>query len=238
MDTNQAESVSNQETTTPGREQWTAVDRYITDHLVPRDTVLEEALEANALAGLPSIDVSPNQGKLLYLLALMKGAKRILEVGTLGGYSTIWLARALPADGRLVTLELEPKHAEVARGNLERAREAEKVEIRVGAALDLLVALHEEGAEPFDLIFIDADKKRIPAYLEWSMKLAREGTLIVVDNVVREGELVNAASEDPDVQGVRAMFEMMAAEPRLSATAIQTVGSKKWDGFAMAVVVG
>jgi predicted O-methyltransferase YrrM len=238
MDTNQAETVSNQETTTPGQEQWTAVDRYITDHLVPRDTVLEEALEANALSGLPSIDVAPNQGKLLYLLALMKGAKRILEVGTLGGYSTIWLARALPADGRLVTLELEPKHAEVARGNLERAREAEKVEIRVGAALDLLVALHEEGAEPFDLIFIDADKKRIPAYLEWSMKLAREGTLIVVDNVVREGELVNAASEDPDVQGVRAMFEMLAAEPRLSATAIQTVGSKKWDGFAMAVVLG
>jgi predicted O-methyltransferase YrrM len=238
MDTDHAESVSNQETTTPGQEQWTAVDRYITDHLVPRDEVLEEALEANAMAGLPSIDVAPNQGKLLYLLALMKGAKRILEVGTLGGYSTIWLARALPADGRLVTLELEPKHAEVARGNLERAREAEKVEIRVGAALDLLIALHEEGAEPFDLIFIDADKKRIPAYLEWSMKLAREGTLIVVDNVVREGELVNAASEDPDVQGVRAMFEMMAAEPRLSATAIQTVGSKKWDGFAMAVVVG
>jgi predicted O-methyltransferase YrrM len=238
MDTNQAETVSNQDTTPPGQEQWTAVDRYITDHLVPRDTVLEEALEANALSGLPSIDVAPNQGKLLYLLALMKGAKRILEVGTLGGYSTIWLARALPADGRLVTLELEPKHAEVARGNLERAREAEKVEIRVGAALDLLVALHEEGAEPFDLIFIDADKKRIPAYLEWSMKLAREGTLIVVDNVVREGELVNAASEDPDVQGVRAMFEMLAAEPRLSATAIQTVGSKKWDGFAMAVVLG
>jgi len=238
MDTNQAETVSNQDTTTPGQEQWTAVDRYITDHLVPRDEVLEEALEANALAGLPSIDVAPNQGKLLYLLALMKGAKRILEVGTLGGYSTIWLARALPANGRLVTLELEPKHAEVARGNLERAREAEKVDIRVGAALDLLVALHEEGAEPFDLIFIDADKKRIPAYLEWSMKLAREGTLIVVDNVVREGELINAESEDPDVQGVRAMFEMVAAEPRLSATAIQTVGSKKWDGFAMAVVVG
>src|SRR3984957_334508 len=238
MDTDHAESVSNQETTTPGQEQWTAVDRYITDHLVPRDEVLEEALEANAMAGLPSIDVAPNQGKLLYLLARMKGAKRILEVGTLGGYSTIWLARALPADGRLVTLELEPKHAEVARGNLERAREAEKVEIRVGAALDLLIALHEEGAEPFDLIFIDADKKRIPAYLEWSMKLAREGTLIVVDNVVREGELVNAASEDPDVQGVRAMFEMMAAEPRLSATAIQTVGSKKWAGFAMAVVLG
>lgn len=237
MDTNEAVSDSNQDNTTPNQEQWTAVDRYITDHLVPRDEVLEAAMEANAMAGLPAIDVSPNQGKLLHLLALTTGARRILEIGTLGGYSTIWLARALPADGRLVTLELEPKHAEVARGNLERARQAEKVEIRVGAALDLLVALHEEGAEPFDFIFIDADKKRIPAYLEWSMKLAREGTLIVVDNVVREGELVNAASEDPDVQGVRAMFEMMAAEPRLSATAIQTVGSKKWDGFAMAVVV-
>jgi predicted O-methyltransferase YrrM len=220
------------------QEQWTAVDRYITDSLVPPDPILEAALEANAAAGLPSIDVAPNQGKLLHLLAMTKGARRILEIGTLGGYSTIWLARALPAGGRLVTLEVEPKHAEVAQANLDRAGLSGVVEVRLGPAAGTLAQLHKEGAEPFDLIFIDADKQNIPTYLEWALKLAKPGALIVTDNVVREGAIVDAENADPAVQGVRTMFERMAAEPRLSATAIQTVGSKGYDGFAMAVVVG
>jgi predicted O-methyltransferase YrrM len=220
------------------QEQWTAVDRYITDSLVPSDPILEAALEANAAAGLPSIDVAPNQGKLLHLLAMTKGARRILEIGTLGGYSTIWLARALPAGGRLVTLEVEPKHAEVAQANLDRAGLSGVVEVRLGPAAGTLAQLHKEGAEPFDLIFIDADKQNIPTYLEWALKLAKPGALIVTDNVVREGAIVDAENADPAVQGVRTMFERMAAEPRLSATAIQTVGSKGYDGFAMAVVVG
>jgi predicted O-methyltransferase YrrM len=220
------------------QEQWTAVDRYITDSLVPPDPILEAALEANAAAGLPSIDVAPNQGKLLHLLAMTKGARRILEIGTLGGYSTIWLARALPAGGRLVTLEVEPKHAEVAQANLDRAGLSGVVEVRLGPAAGTLAQLHKEGVEPFDLIFIDADKQNIPTYLEWALKLAKPGALIVTDNVVREGAIVDAENADPAVQGVRTMFERMAAEPRLSATAIQTVGSKGYDGFAMAVVVG
>jgi predicted O-methyltransferase YrrM len=220
------------------QEQWTAVDRYITDSLVPSDPILEAALEANAAAGLPSIDVAPNQGKLLHLLAMTKGARRILEIGTLGGYSTIWLARALPAGGRLVTLEVEPKHAEVAQANLDRAGLSGVVEVRLGPAAGTLAQLHKEGVEPFDLIFIDADKQNIPTYLEWALKLAKPGALIVTDNVVREGAIVDAENADPAVQGVRTMFERMAAEPRLSATAIQTVGSKGYDGFAMAVVVG
>ena len=220
------------------QEQWTAVDRYITDSLVPPDPILEAALEANAAAGLPSIDVAPNQGKLLHLLAMTKGARRILEIGTLGGYSTIWLARALPAGGRLVTLEVEPKHAEVAQANLDRAGLSGVVEVRLGPAAGTLAQLHKEGAEPFDLIFIDADKQNIPTYLEWALKLAKPGALIVTDIVVREGAIVDAENADPAVQGVRTMFERMAAEPRLSATAIQTVGSKGYDGFAMAVVVG
>ena len=220
------------------QEQWTAVDRYITDSLVPSDPILEAALEPNAAAGLPSIDVAPNQGKLLHLLAMTKGARRILEIGTLGGYSTIWLARALPAGGRLVTLEVEPKHAEVAQANLDRAGLSGVVEVRLGPAAGTLAQLHKEGVEPFDLIFIDADKQNIPTYLEWARKLAKPGALIVTDNVVREGAIVDAENADPAVQGVRTMFERMAAEPRLSATAIQTVGSKGYDGFAMAVVVG
>jgi predicted O-methyltransferase YrrM len=220
------------------QEQWTAVDRYITDSLVPPDPILEAALEANAAAGLPSIDVAPNQGKLLHLLAMTKGARRILEIGTLGGYSTIWLARALPAGGRLVTLEVEPKHAEVAQANLDRAGLSGVVEVRLGPAAGTLAQLHKEGVEPFDLIFIDADKQNIPTYLEWALRLAKPGALIVTDNVVREGAIVDAENADPAVQGVRTMFERMAAEPRLSATAIQTVGSKGYDGFAMAVVVG
>jgi len=219
-------------------EAWDAVDAYFTKTLVAPDSALEEALKANAEAGLPSIDVAPNQGKFLHLLALTKGAKRILEVGTLGGYSTIWLARALPAGGRLVTLEVSPKHAAVARENLDRAGFADTVEIRVGPAAGSLAQLHGEGVQPFDMIFIDADKPNNAVYLDWALKLAERGTLIVTDNVVREGAIADAASDDPAVTGTRAMFERMGAEPGLSATAIQTVGSKGHDGFAMAVVVG
>lgn len=219
------------------QDKWTEVDRYLTERLAPAEPVLDAAMKANAAAGLPSIDVSPMQGKLLHVLALTKGARRILEIGTLGGYSTMWMALALPAGGRVVTLELEPKHAAVARTNLERAGLSEKVEIRIGPALDSLAQLVREGAAPFDLIFIDADKRSIPAYLEWAMRLAEVGTLIVTDNVVREGAILDAASTDQDVQGVRAMFDMLAAEPRLASTAIQTVGVKGYDGFALAVVV-
>jgi len=212
---------------------WTHVDRYLADLLVPSDSVLDAALEANAEAGLPPIDVTPNQGKLLHLLARLMGARRILEMGTLGGYSTIWLARALPQGGRLVTLEFNPKHAEVARANLARAGLSEIVEVRQGAALDILPQL----VGPFDLIFIDADKPNHPHYLEWALKLSRPGTLIVGDNVVRNGEVANAQSSDPSVRGVQHFLGRMAAEPRLSATAIQTVGSKGYDGFALALVL-
>ncbi len=218
-------------------EAWDAVDAYFTKSLVAPDAALDAALKANAEAGLPSIDVAPNQGKFLHVLALAKGARRILEIGTLGGYSTIWLARALPAGGRLVTLEVAPKHAQVARANLDRAGLSEMVEIRLGAAADSLAQLHGEGAEPFDLIFIDADKPNNAVYLEWALKLATRGTLIVTDNVVREGAIADGASTDPAIVGTRAMFARMGAEPRLSATAIQTVGSKGYDGFALAVVV-
>jgi len=220
------------------QEQWTEVDRYFVERLMPADAVLEAALEANEAAGLPSIDVSPLQGKFLHLLALTKGARRILEIGTLGGYSTIWLARALPAGGHMVTLELDPKHAQVARTNLERAGVSDRVEIRVGPAAQSLAQLHAEGADPFDLIFLDADKPSNPAYLQWALKLAHRGSLIVVDNVVREGKIVDPESTASDVQGTRALFDLLAAEPRLASTAIQTVGSKGHDGFAMAVVVG
>jgi predicted O-methyltransferase YrrM len=219
------------------QELWTAVDTYITEQLVPSDAALDATMEANATAGLPTIDVAPNQGKLLHVLALMKGAKRILEVGTLGGYSTIWLARALPENGRLVTLEVSPKHAEVARGNVDRAGVGKKVEIRVGPAAESLAALVAENVEAFDFIFIDADKPNNAVYLDWALKLAKVGTFLLTDNVVREGKLADAESDDPAVVGTRAMFERMGAEPRLVATAIQTVGVKGYDGFAMAVVV-
>jgi predicted O-methyltransferase YrrM len=219
------------------QDRWTLVDHHITERLVPREPDLDAALKANAAAGLPSIDVAPNQGKLLHLLALSMGARRILEVGTLGGYSTIWLARALHPGGRLITLEVDPKHAAVAQSNLDRAGHSQSVELRIGPAKDSLAALIAEGSAPFDLIFIDADKPGIPAYLTLSLKLARLGSLIVIDNVIREGEVINTATTDPAVQGVRTMFEMLAAEPRLSSTAIQTVGSKGYDGFALAVVV-
>jgi predicted O-methyltransferase YrrM len=230
-----------QQETTPEHShtsQWDAVDRYINDTLVGSDAVLEAALAANGAAGLPTIDVAPNQGKLLYVLALAKGVRRILEIGTLGGYSTIWMARALPSGGRLVTLEVEPKHAEVALANLERAGLGGMVDLRLGPAADSLARLHKEEVQPFDLIFIDADKQNMPTYLEWALKLSKAGTLIIADNVVREGAVVDESSDDPAVRGVRGMFAMMAAESRLTATAIQTVGSKGYDGFALAVVVG
>ncbi len=218
------------------KKKWTAVDRYITDTLIPADPVLEAALTASTKAGLPPIAVAPNQGKWLMILAQAIGARSILEMGTLGGYSTIWLARALPPDGRLITLEFDPKHAEVARANVDHAGLADKVEIRVGKALDTLPQLAAEGLGPFDLIFIDADKGNYPGYLEWAVKLSRLGTLIIGDNVVRDGKLIDADDPDPSVQGVRRMNEIIAADPRLTATAIQTVGSKGYDGFMIAIV--
>jgi predicted O-methyltransferase YrrM len=217
-------------------ELWKAVDRYIADQLIPFDSVLDEATAANTAAGLPAIDVAPNQGKLLHLLAQIAGARKILEIGTLGGYSTIWLARALPDGGRLITLEAEAKHADVARSNIARAGLDGVVTVRLGAALDTLPQLAQEGEGPFDLIFIDADKQNIPGYLTWALKLSRKGTLIIVDNVIRDGEVIDASSKDDRVQGVRRFFEMLKTEPRLQATALQTVGSKGYDGFAMAVV--
>ena len=218
------------------QEQWTAVDRYITDLLVPPDPALEAALQDSAAAGLPPYNVSPSQGKLLFLLARVQGARAILEIGTLGGYSTIWLARALPAAGRLITLEADPKHATVARANIARAGLADIVELRLGRALDTLPQLAAEGHGPFDLIFIDADKERNPDYLAWALKLSRRGSLIIADNVVRDGAVAGAASGDPSVEGVRRFYQLLAAEPRVSATAIQTVGSKGYDGFAIALV--
>lgn len=218
------------------QELWTAVERYFVDSVISSDPVQVETIRANAAAGLPGIDVAPTEGKFLYLLAKIRGAKRILEIGTLGGYSTIWLARALPADGTLVTLEVNAKHAEVAAANLLRAGFSSVVDIRLGPAFDSLEKLVDEGAGPFDFIFIDADKANIPGYLEWSLKLSRHGTVIVVDNVVRDGAVVDPDSADANVQGVRALFARMAADSRLEATALQTVGSKGYDGFALAVV--
>ncbi|HEX4181426.1 MAG TPA: O-methyltransferase [Caulobacteraceae bacterium] len=215
---------------------WTAVDDYISQTVTPSDPALNQALADSKAAGLPPINVAPNQGKLLQLLAMMIGARRILEVGTLGGYSTIWLARALPADGRLISLEFSPEHARVARANLDRAGFSSQVEVRVGAALDSLPGVAADAKELFDLVFIDADKRNNPHYFDWALKLTRPGGLIIVDNVVRGGSVLKADSEDPDVQGVRQVFERMAAEPRVSATAIQTVGSKGHDGLAIALV--
>jgi predicted O-methyltransferase YrrM len=217
---------------------WTAVDRYLEDLLVGPDAALEAALRASTEAGLPAINVAPTQGKLLHLLARVRGARAILEIGTLGGYSTIWMARALPPDGRLVTLEVDAQHADVARTNIARAGLAQRVEVRLGRALDVLPKLAAEAAGPFDLIFIDADKANIPAYFKWALQLSRPGSLIVVDNVVRGGDVIESDSLDPSVQGVRQLNELMAAEPRVSATTIQTVGVKGYDGFALALVVG
>ncbi len=217
-------------------ERWEAVDRYVADRLIPSDRVLEAALEASAAAGLPAINVAPTQGKLLQLLARMVNARAILEIGTLGGYSTIWLARALPPNGRLVTIELDPKHAEVARANIERAGLSDNVDLRVGRALDVLPRIAAEGLAPFDFFFIDADKQSNAAYVEWALKLARAGSVIVVDNVVRGGAVVDSTSSDSSVQGVRRLMDLLANEPRLDATAIQTVGLKGYDGLLIAQV--
>jgi predicted O-methyltransferase YrrM len=217
-------------------ELWTAVDHYLSDLVVQPDASLDAALEASTAAGLPAISVSPTQGKLLEILARILGAKRILEIGTLGGYSTIWLARALPSGGRLITIESDAKHAEVARANIARAGFAEMVDVRLGAALDTLPQIDAERGGAFDLIFIDADKPSIPEYFAWALKLSRVGSLIIIDNVVRDGAVIDVASHDASVQGVRRLNDVMAAEPRVSATVIQTVGSKGYDGFAVALV--
>jgi predicted O-methyltransferase YrrM len=217
--------------------QWSQVDSYFSELLVRPDPTLAATLEASDDAGLPPINVADNQGKLLMLLALARGARNILEIGTLGGYSTIWLARALPPDGRLITLEAVPTHAKVARENIERAGLSKLVEVRVGRALQTLPQLDSEGRGPFDFIFIDANKSDYPDYFQWSLKLSRRGTVIVADNVVRDGEVINGHSRDANVIGVRRFMELMSLEPRVSATAIQTVGSKGYDGFSLAVVI-
>jgi predicted O-methyltransferase YrrM len=217
-------------------DQWTAVDQYFSERLLPSDPALESALESSAAAGLPAISVSPNQGKLLQMLAQIAGARSILEIGTLGGYSTIWLARGLRAGGHLITLEVDPKHADVAQLNVSRAGLQSVVEVRVGNAVETLPQLWVERRGPFDLIFIDADKQNIPTYFEWALKLSRPGTLIVVDNVVRSGAVIDADTSDLSVQGVRRFIEVLAAEPSVSGTAIQTVGTKGYDGFVIVLV--
>ena len=215
---------------------WTAVERWLDAQLIAPDPTLDAVLAANAAAGLPAHDVSPSQGKLLHLLARIAGARAVLEIGTLGAYSTIWLARALPADGVVVTLEADARHAEVARANLARAGVASRVDLRVGPALDTLPRLAAERRVPFDLVFIDADKRSNVAYLDWALRLARPGAAIVIDNVVRDGAVLDASSADESVRGVRALAERLAHEPRVTATALQTVGSKGWDGFVLALV--
>jgi predicted O-methyltransferase YrrM len=218
------------------KEQWTAVDQYLSETLVAPDAALDAALADSNAAGLPAINVTPHLGKFLYLLARMQGAKNILEIGTLGGYSTIWLARALAPGGRLITLEVDPKHAQVARANIARAGVAEVVDLRLGRAIDLLPGVAADMRAPFDLIFIDADKPSNPDYFARSLELSRVGTIIIIDNVIRNGAVVDEHSTDASVQGVRRMNKMLAADPRVTATALQTVGSKGYDGFAMVLV--
>ncbi len=217
---------------------WGAVDRYLADLLIDVDPVLDAALTANSNAGLPRLDVSPLQGKLLHLIARLARAQTILEIGTLGGYSTIWLARALPRQGRMITLEADPRHAAVAMANIARSGLAYCVDVRVGRALDTLPKIEAEGIGPFDLIFIDADKVNNPAYLAWAIRLSRPGTTIIVDNIVRGGALIDRSVAAPGIEGTRRMLALIAKEPALSATAIQTVGSKGHDGFIVAVVNG
>lgn len=219
------------------QELWTAVDQYINGLLVPSDPALDAALEASAAADLPAIQVTPAQGKLLYLLARMGGARHILEIGTLGGYSTIWLARALPDDGRLLTLEADAKHAAVARANIARAGLTRTIELRLGRALDSLPQVAAEGRGPFDLVFIDANKSDMAEYFDWALQLSRRGGVILADNVIRQGGVLDTQSDDADIQGVRRFNARVAAEPRVSATEIQTVGSKGYDGFALVLVL-
>lgn len=218
------------------KKTWTAVDDYIVASLFEADPVLDAVLAANRNQGLPAIDVSAAQGKLLSLLVRIRGARRVLEIGTLGGYSTIWMARGLPVDGKVVTLELDPHHARVARSNFERAGVSDRIDLRIGPALQSLAALSGENAGPFDLVFIDADKPNNPNYLDWAMKLSRPGTVIVCDNVIRDGAVVQEDSGDANVEGARAAFSFIGGERRLDGTAIQTVGAKGYDGFAIAIV--
>ena len=216
---------------------WTAVDNYVSHLLAPHDQAMQEVLAASAESGLPEIQVSPAQGKLLHILAHMVNARNILEIGTLGGYSTIWMARALQPGGRVLSLEFNPKHAEVARANFARAGLSDQIEVRVGPALETLPKVAAEGRGPFDLIFIDANKSAMAEYFDWALKLSRPGSVILSDNVIRDGAVIDAVSPDPDVRGVRRFNERLAAEPRVSATEIQTVGSKGYDGFALIVVL-
>ncbi len=218
------------------QQRWDEVDRYLEERLIAPDPVLEAALEASMAAGLPPIAVAPNQGKLLALLVQAVGARRVLEIGTLGGYSTTWMARGLPEDGLLITLEIDPNHAAVARANLDRAGLSDRVEIRLGPALESMAQLTEEAAGTFDFVFVDADKEGTRAYFEQAIELTRPGGLIFVDNLVRDGELVDEGSTDSRVQGMRAFLEYAATEPRVQMTALQTVGSKGYDGFALALV--
>ena len=220
------------------RDLWTEVDRYISERLGMSDLALEAALADSTAAEMPAISVSPPQGRFLQLMASAMGARNVLEIGTLGGYSTICLARALPKGGRLITLEADPKHAAIASSNIARAGLLDLVDVRLGKALDTLPRLAAEGRGPFDFVFIDADKENIPAYFEWALKLSRRGALIVVDNVVRKGEVIDAGSDDPSVKGVRHFMDQLAADSRVSATVLQTVGSKGYDGFAIALVTG
>src|SRR5262245_49137351 len=215
---------------------WSKVDTYIVDKLIKTDSALDTALETSEAAGLPAINVSPNHGKLLHMLARLVSARAILEIGTLGGYSTIWMARALQPGGRLITLEFEPKHAELAKANIARAGLGDVVDVRLGVALETLPKIAAEKIGPFDLIFIDADKVSTADYFQWALKLSRVGSLIVVDNVIRKGEVANAKTDDPAVRGMRRFMDFAAAEPRVIATAIQTVGSKGYDGFSVALV--
>jgi predicted O-methyltransferase YrrM len=217
-------------------DQWTAVDAYLNELLVRSDEALEQALARSAEAGLPAISVSPTQGKFMMMLARVQGARRILEIGTLGGYSTIWFAQALPSDGRIITIESEPKHAEVARENIVAAGFGRMVDVRLGRALDVLPDIAAENVAPFDFSFIDADKPNIPEYFDWALRLSRSGSIIIVDNVIREGAIIDAESEDASVQGVRRLNDRLALESSVTATTIQTVGSKGYDGFTIAVV--
>lgn len=217
-------------------ELWGRVDDYIVDRLATEDAALAAALAANAAAGLPAMDVSAAQGKFLNLMVRITGAKRVLEIGTLGGYSTIWMAKALPGDGRMVTLEYDPAHARVARQNIDASGIGGKVTIHVGAAADTLPVVAKENPEPFDFVFIDADKPSNPIYLDWAVKLSRRGTVIILDNVIRDGKVIDPDNTDPRIIGTRAAYDIIGSHPRLSATALQTVGSKGWDGFAIMVV--